>query len=160
MKIILIFFLFLFTDTIYGDDGHKTIYLREGGINTPAKWNVNKENDCLFVGKPHINKDDRLKICRYISSEESNYFTTNESGEWEAITDGIPVLADVNTTPKFTGMNAIVSCKYKDDAGYHTGLCFQAEIHLPRNIVFIFTGRGDLSLFEDYKKVYFSFKIK
>ncbi|VEA07118.1 Uncharacterised protein [Salmonella enterica subsp. salamae] len=86
MNIILIFFLFLFTDTTYGDDGHKTIYLREGGINTPAKWNVNKENDCLFVGKPHINKDDRLKICRYISSEESNYFTTNESGEWEAIT--------------------------------------------------------------------------
>lgn len=76
------------------------------------------------------------------------------------MTDGIPVLAELNITSKFTGMSAIVSCKYKDDEGYHTEHCFQAEINLPQKINFIFTGRGDLNLFKDYKKVYLSFDVK
>jgi len=76
------------------------------------------------------------------------------------VTDGVPVLADVNVTPKFTGMSAIVSCKYKDDAGYHSEQCFQAEINLHQKISFIFTSNGDSELFESYKDVYLSFRVK
>lgn len=69
-------------------------------------------------------------------------------------------MTDVIVTSKFTGMSAIVSCKYQDDAGYHTEQCFQAEINLPQKTNFIFIGRGDSSLFKDYKRVYLSFKVK
>ena len=160
MKVILIFLLFLFAGTSYGNEDYKIISFKEAIINIPAKWKVNKKNDCLFISKKHVSASDYLKVCKYAPSDESYYFAINDDGKWEAVTDGIPVLADVNVTPKFTGMSAIVSCKYKDDAGYHTEQCFQAEIDLPINMVFIFTGRGDSSLFKDYKEVYLSFKIE
>ncbi|MIG41079.1 hypothetical protein AHW95_24390, partial [Salmonella enterica subsp. enterica] len=63
-------------------------------------------------------------------------------------------------TSKFTGMSAIVSCRIKDDTGYHAEQCFQAEIKLPGNMVFIFTGVGDSSLFNDYREIFLSFEIK
>jgi len=84
----------------------------------------------------------------------------NDGGEWEAVTEGIPVLADINVTPKFTGMSAVISCKSEDDAGYHSEQCFQAEIDLPKETNFIFTGRGDPYFFDYYKSIYLSFKIR
>ncbi|ELJ5853399.1 hypothetical protein RS425_001759 [Enterobacter kobei] len=114
----------------------------------------------MFVKDKQVSASDYLKICRNLSSEEGDYFKANNDGEWEAVTDGIPILADVNVTPEFTGMSAIVSCKYKDDAGYHSEQCFQAEINLPQKISFIFTGNGDSKLFESYKAVYISFSVK
>ncbi|QCT22662.1 hypothetical protein FEM41_11395 [Jejubacter calystegiae] len=110
--------------------------------------------------KQRVNESDYLKVCKDTSSDESDYFTVNDDGEWEAVTDGVPVVADVNITSEFTAMSAIVSCKYKDDAGYHTDQCFQAEVNLPKKISYFFIGRGDSSLFNDYKKVYLSLKIK
>ncbi|AAM86909.1 hypothetical protein LXP63_20630 [Yersinia pestis subsp. pestis] len=125
-----------------------------------------QKNDCLIMRAEHVNASDYLKLCRNSSSEESeeseesDYFTMNDRGEWEAVTDGIPVLADINVTSKFTGMSAVISCKYEDDAGYHSEQCFQAEINLPKKINFIFTGRGDPSLFNYYKSIYLSFKVR
>lgn len=154
------FFLCLFASSSYSEGNYKSISLEEAVINIPAKWYVNRKNDCLFIRVEHVNAFDYLKLCRGSSIEESDYFKMDDDDKWEAITDGTPVFADVNVTSKFTGMSAIVSCKYKDDAGYHTEQCFQAEINLPQKINFIFTGRGDSSLFNDYKEVYLSFNIK
>lgn len=143
----------------YSSD-YKLIHLRDASVRIPVKWSVKKNNNCLLIRNEQVKLLNLLKVCRVLSSEDSAYFTRNDDGEWEAVTDGIPVLADLNITSKFTGMSAIVSCKYKDDAGYHTEQCFQAEINLPQKINFIFTGRGDLNLFKDYKKVYLSFDVK
>jgi hypothetical protein len=160
MKNIMVFFLFFFSMSSYSED-YKKISLKEGEFTIPANWIVNKNNKkCLIINQKNINAINHLKLCRTTYSEDGDYFTTNDDGEWEAVTDGIPVLADVSVTSQFTGMSAIVSCKHKDEAGYHTEQCFQAEINLPQKINFIFNGRGDSSLFEDYKRVYLSFKIK
>lgn len=156
----MMFFLCLFASSCYSGGNYKSTSLEEAAINIPAKWNVNKKNDCLIIRAEHVNTSDYLKLCRNSSSEESDYFTMNDDGKWEAVTDGIPVLADINVTSKFTGMSAVISCKYKDEAGYHSEQCFQAEINLPQKINFIFTGRGDSSLFKDYKNVYLSFNVK
>ncbi|AJK15959.1 Uncharacterised protein [Yersinia pseudotuberculosis] len=156
----MMFFLILFANSCYSGEEHKSTPLGEAAINIPVKWKVNKKNDCLIMRAEHVNASDYLKLCRNSSSEESDYFTMNDRGEWEAVTDGIPVLADINVTSKFTGMSAVISCKYEDDAGYHSEQCFQAEINLPKKINFIFTGRGDPSLFNYYKSIYLSFKVR
>lgn len=160
MKFILTFLLCLFPISSYSGENYKLVSFKGTTINIPIEWNVKEKDNCLFIKGERVKTSDSLQICRDISSDESNYFTMNDDGEWAAVSDGIPVLADVNTTSKFTGMSAIVSCKFKDDAGYHTEQCFQAEINLPLNISFIFIGRGDASLFKDYKEVYLSLKIK
>ncbi|GAB2947128.1 hypothetical protein GCM10011328_41360 [Hafnia psychrotolerans] len=156
----MMFFLFLFANSCYSREEYKSTSLEEAAINTPVKWKVNKKNGCLIIRAEHANASDYLKLCRNSFSEESDYFTMNDRGEWEAVTDGIPVLADINVTSKFTGMSAVISCKYEDDAGYHSEQCFQAEINLPKKINFIFTGRGDPSLFDYYKIIYLSFKVR
>ncbi|WP_313108899.1 hypothetical protein [Atlantibacter sp.] len=160
MKTILMVFLCLFMTPSYSKENYKTITFHEASISLPAKWSVSKKNDCMFVKDKQVSASDYLKICRDSSSEEGDYFKENDDGEWEAVTDGVPVLADVNVTPKFTGMSAIVSCKYKDDAGYHSEQCFQAEINLPLKITFIFTSSGNPKLFKNYKDVYLSFRVK
>lgn len=160
MKAITLFFVCLFAGSCYCGENYKSVSLADAIINIPAKWNVSVKNDCLIIRSENVNASDYLKLCRTSSNGESDYFSLNDDGLWEAITEGIPVLAEVNVTSKFTGMSAIVSCKYKDDAGYHTDQCFQAEIKLPQKINFIFTGRGDSSLFKAYKSTYLSFKVK
>lgn len=57
-------------------------------------------------------------------------------------------------------MNAIVSCRFNDDSGYHVDQCFQAEITLPENHYIIFTGTGDSTFFMVYKNIYASLKVK
>ncbi|HDV3874463.1 TPA: hypothetical protein RH268_004728, partial [Escherichia coli] len=101
-----------------------------------------------------------LKVCEYISRTGSDFFTVNNEGKWEAASEGIPVLADINITPEFVGMNAIVSCRINDDSGYHVDQCFQAEITFPENHFIIFTGTGDSALFMVYKNIYASLKVK
>lgn len=160
MIIITVFLLCLFSSSSYGGEDYNLVSFKGTAINIPAKWNVIEKDNCLFIKGERVKTSGSLKFCREISSNESDYFKINDNGEWEAVSDGIPVLADVNTTSKFTSMSAIVSCKFKDDAGYHTEQCFQAEINLPLNISFIFIGRGDASLFKDYKEVYLSLKVK
>jgi hypothetical protein len=160
VKKIIIFFLFSFTTPCFSEDHPKSTSLDEATINIPEKWNVKKNNNCLIIKAEHVYASDYLKLCRNVSNEESDYFTMNDNGKWEAVTDGIPVLANIKTSSKFTGMSAVVSCKYKDDTGYHSEQCFQAEIKLPQKVNFIFTGRGNPSLFSDYNKVYLSFMIK
>ncbi|MFS7223661.1 hypothetical protein [Rahnella inusitata] len=160
MKNIMILFLFLFANSCYSREEYKSTFLEEAAINIPVKWKVNKKNDCLIISDEHANSSDYLKLCRNSSSEKSDYFTMNDGGEWEAVTEGIPVLADINVTPKFTGMSAVISCKSEDDAGYHSEQCFQAEIDLPKETNFIFTGRGDPYFFDYYKSIYLSFKIR
>lgn len=160
MKVILIFICLFFPGSVYSGEDYKLISFKEAIVKIPAKWYVNKKNNCLFIRKGHLGLSNHLKLCRDTLNEESYYFTMNDDGKWEAVTDGVPVLADVNVTSEFIGMSAIVACKYKDDAGYHTGQCYQAEIKLPQKITFIFTGIGDSPLFKDYKEVYLSFKVK
>lgn len=154
------FFLFSFTTSCFSEEHTKLTSLDEATISIPKKWNINKKNNCLIIKAMHVNPSDYLKLCKNISNEESNYFTMNDKGEWEAVTDGIPVLADINTTSKFTGMSAVVSCKYKDDAGYHSEQCFQAEIKSSEEVNFLFIGRGNPSLFNNYNKIYLSFILK
>lgn len=160
MKSMVILFFILFSGLGYGNESYRSITLEDAVITIPDKWDVKEKENCLFIRKDLVQSDSYLKVCRETSNGESDYFTMNDDNVWEAITDGIPILADVNVTKDFTGMSAIVSCKYKDDAGYHTDKCFQAEIDLPTHINFIFSGRGDPSLFKDYKESYLSFKIK
>jgi hypothetical protein len=160
MKAIVAFYFILFCELGYSGEIYKLIVFKDSTITIPVKWNFKEKENCLFVGKELVQSASYLKVCKETSSGKSDYFTMNDDGVWEAITDGVPILADVNITNEFTGMSAIVSCKYKDDAGYHTDKCFQAEIDLPTHITFIFSGRGDPSLFKDYKESYLSFKIK
>lgn len=160
MKTILMIFLCLFMAPSYSKENYKAITFHEASISLPEKWSVSKKDDCMFVKDKKVSASDYLKICRESPSEEGDYFKMNDDGEWEAVTDGVPVLADVNVTPKFTGMSAIVSCKYKDDAGYHSEQCFQAEINLPQKISFVFTSNGDSESFKYYKGVYLSFRLK
>ncbi|ROR07578.1 hypothetical protein [Erwinia sp. JUb26] len=160
MKVMIIFLLILFSGSSYSRESYQSIDLKDAYIAIPTKWNVKEKEGCLFVSKGNMQSTSYLKVCRGNSSSESDYFTMNDDGVWEAITDGVAVLADVNVTTEYTGMSAIVLCKYKDSAGYHTDKCFQAEVDLPSHINFIFTGKGDSSLFNDYKESYLSFKIK
>lgn len=160
MRVITILLFILFSGLCYGSESFKSIVFKDAVIVIPAKWNFKEKENCLLIRKDIVQSANYLKICRETSSGENDYFTMNDDKVWEAITDGVPILADVNVTKEFTGMSAIVSCKYKDDAGYHTDKCFQAEIDLPTHINFIFSGRGDPSLFKDYKESYLSFKIK
>ncbi|HHE5700241.1 TPA: hypothetical protein ACPEY2_004193 [Citrobacter amalonaticus] len=160
MKVILMFFLCLLSNSSYSADTLKKINFSEASIDIPVKWNADKKNNCLFVTDGRKNISNYLTVCRSLDNGESDYFRMNEDGDWEAITEGVPVLADMNVTSKFTGMSAIISCKHKDDAGYHSEQCFQAEIDLPSHIRFIFAGQGDVSLFKYYKEVYLSFKVK
>lgn len=156
----IIFIFVFFSGTSYSSETYKSINFKDATIAIPVKWNFKEKEDCLFIWKEQVQLANYLRVCRGTSSGESDYFTMNDDGVWEAITEGVPILADVSVTTKYTGMSAIVSCKYKDDAGYHTDECFQAEIELPTHIKFIFTGRGDSSLFKNYKETYLSFKIK
>jgi len=119
--------LFSFTTPCFSEGHPKSTSLDEATINIPEKWNVKKNNNCLIIKAEHVYASDYLKLCRNVSNEESDYFTMNDDGKWEAVTDGIPVLANINTSSKFTGMSAVVSCKYKDDAGYHSEQCFQGK---------------------------------
>ncbi|WP_421356732.1 hypothetical protein [Pseudocitrobacter faecalis] len=160
MKIVITLLFVLFSGSSYSSETYKSINFKEATIAIPAKWNFAEEEDCLFIWKGQFQSVSYLRVCRGMSSGESDYFTVNDNGVWEAITDGVPILADVFVTTKYTGMSAIVSCKYNDDAGYHTGKCFQAEIELPTHINFTFAGVGESSLFKDYKEAYLSFKIK
>ncbi|EHY8743562.1 hypothetical protein K4785_001082 [Salmonella enterica subsp. enterica serovar Krefeld] len=144
----------------YGEENYKNIHFKNATINIPARWVAKKKDDCLLISKNHINLFSYLYVCTDVATNKNSFFTKNDDGEWEAVTDGVPVLADVNITPKFTGMSAIVSCRYKDDAGYHIDQCFQAAIVLPTKIMFVFIGRGDSSLFNNYKEIYRSFKVK
>ncbi|WP_235956008.1 hypothetical protein [Rouxiella aceris] len=160
MKAMAIFLFVFFPCSGYSRESYKSIIFKDSTITIPAKWNFKEKENCLFVRDELAQSGRYLKICRETSSGESDYFTMNDDGVWEAITDGAPILADINVTTEFTGVSAIVSCKYKDEAGYHTDKCFQAEIDLPNHINFIFSGRGDPSLFKDYKESYLSFKIK
>ena len=159
MKLLMIFLL-VFWGSNHDSEIHKSIDFKDVTIVIPAEWSVKEKEDCLFVWKGKVQPVSYLRMCRVISSGESDYFTMNDDKIWEAITNGIPVLTDVSVTTEYTGMSAIVLCKYKDNAGYHTDKCFQAEIELPTNIKFIFVGRGDSSFFKSYKKIYLSFKIK
>jgi hypothetical protein len=136
------------------------VNFKNASIDIPAKWSAKEKGDCLLIRPKLQDAANYLEVCKNQSSDESYYFTMNDDGEWEAVTEGIPILADMNVTPKYKGMSATVSCKYKDNAGYHTEQCFQAEIDLPSHINFIFTGRGDSYLFNEYKKSYLSFKTK
>lgn len=160
MKVILMFFLCLLSNSSYSAEALKKINFNEASIDIPVKWNADKKNNCLFVTDGNKNTSNYLTICRSLANGESDYFTMNENGDWEAITEGVPVLADMNITSEFTGMSAIVSCKHKDEAGYHSDQCFQAEINLPSHTRFIFSGQGNLSLFKDYKKTYLSFEVE
>ncbi|HEL5977408.1 TPA: hypothetical protein UOS68_004543 [Escherichia coli] len=121
---------------------------------------MTKSKDCLSISKEHENTTTYLKICEYISRTGSEFFTVNNEGRWEAASEGIPVLANINITPNFVGMNAIVSCRINDNSGYHVDQCFQAEITLPENNFIIFTGTGDSALFMAYKNIYVSLKVK
>ncbi|EQA0456404.1 hypothetical protein FZN09_23150 [Escherichia coli] len=121
---------------------------------------MTKSKDCLSISKEHENTTTYLKICEYISRTGSEFFTVNNEGRWEAASEGIPVLANINITPNFVGMNAIVSCRINDNSGYHVDQCFQAEITLPENNFIIFTGTGDSALFMSYKNIYVSLKVK
>ncbi|HCJ1187834.1 TPA: hypothetical protein NQN94_004753, partial [Salmonella enterica] len=112
----------------YGEENYKNIHFKNATINIPARWVANKKDDCLLISKNHINVFSYLYVCTDAATNKNSFFTKNDDGEWEAVTDGVPVLADVNITPKFIGMSAIVSCRYKDDAGYHIDQCFQAVI--------------------------------
>lgn len=98
----------MFSSSCYSLDSYKSISFEDTVINIPEKWNVNKKNDCLIIRAEHVNASDYLKLCRNSSSEESDYFTMNDDGEWEAVTDGIPVLADINVTSRLTGMSAVI----------------------------------------------------
>lgn len=160
MKVVIILLFIPFPGLGYGSESYKSVAFKDAVIAIHAKWNFKEKENCLLIRKDVVQSDSYLKVCRETSSGESDYFTMNDDKVWEAITDGVPILADVNITKEFTGMSAIFSCKYKDDAGYHTDKCFQAEIILPTHINFIFSGRGDTSLFKDYKESYLSFKIK
>ncbi|SUF58565.1 hypothetical protein [Salmonella enterica] len=160
MRFVLFFFLYLFVITAHGGGFYKNIYFKGVTLEIPARWTVDEKNNCLSIGQKHVNVSGHLNVCTYVATDKKYFFTMNDDGEWEAVTDGIPVLADVNVTPKFTGMSAIVACRYKDDTGYHIDQCFQAEVELPTNIMFVFIGVGDLSLFENYRKIYFSFNVK
>lgn len=105
----------------------------------------------------------QLHILKYVNTyhvREATFFTVNNEGRWEAVSEGIPISADINVTPKFVGMNAIVSCRFNDDSGYHVDQCFQAEITLPENHYIIFTGTGDSTFFMVYKNIYESLKVK
>lgn len=144
----------------YGEENFKIISLNDVTLKIPTTWQVNRKKDCLYISKKHIEASAYLKVCKYISSEKSNFFFMNNDSIWEAVTEGIPVLAEINVTPKFIGMSAVVSCRINDRFGYHADQCFQAEINLPENRVFIFTGTGNSTLFKDYTDIYLSFKLK
>ncbi|MFC0227875.1 hypothetical protein [Serratia aquatilis] len=157
------FILFIFVINIgcaHGEEGCGYIFFKGAELSIPPKWKVDEKNGCLNI-KRHGSYDlESFEICKYTSSEGGYLFVRNEDDKWEAVTEGTPILADVNAISKFTGLSAIVSCRYKDDAGYHLEQCFQAEIFLPKNKGFTFIGKGDLNSFDIYKKIYLSLKIK
>lgn len=160
MRSIFIIFFCFFIENSYGSDHLKIISLNEVTFEVPVNWFITKSKDCLSISKEHENTTTYLKICEYISRTGSEFFTVNNEGRWEAASEGIPVLANINITPNFVGMNAIVSCRINDNSGYHVDQCFQAEITLPENNFIIFTGTGDSALFMAYKNIYVSLKVK
>lgn len=155
----MLFFIFII-GCAHGNDRHRYVSFKGMELSIPPKWKVNEKNSCLNIKNPGGYNSDNFEICKYTSSEDGYLFIKNEDGNWEAVTEGTPILADVNVISKFTGLSAIVSCRYKDDAGYHIDQCFQAEILLPKNKGFTFTGKGNSNSFAIYKKIYLSFKIK
>lgn len=156
-----IFIIFFFSSkNSYGSDHLKIISLNEVTFKVPVHWFITKIKDCLLISKENKNTTAYLKVCEYISRTGSDFFTVNNEGRWEAVSEGIPISADINVTPKFVGMNAIVSCRFNDDSGYHVDQCFQAEITLPENHYIIFTGTGDSTFFMVYKNIYESLKVK
>lgn len=160
MRAIFIIFFCFFIGNSYGSDHLKIISLNEVTFKVPVSWFITKIKDCLFISKEYKNTTAYLKVCEYISSTGSDFFTMNNEGRWEAVSEGIPILADINIMEKFVGMNAIVSCRFNDDSGYHVDQCFQAEITLPENHYIIFTGTGDSTFFMVYKNIYASLKVK
>ncbi|MTH48549.1 hypothetical protein [Intestinirhabdus alba] len=162
MKFIIFIFFVFYTNYSYSDESRKIISFKEGSLSVPYKWFVEHEDNCIRLSKYAEDDSSYLTVCKYKSDEENekeNYFIINEDGKWEAVNDGIPVLADLNIRSNFTGKSAIVSCRYKDEAGYHIDECFQAEVDLPVNTFFVFTGRGSSSFFKEYKDIYLSFEI-
>lgn len=159
MKVILFLSLYLLVSTTYGGTETRKVSFEEAMLGIPSQWMNFERKGCLLIGERSVDTNDYLKICKYTSDNDKVYFSMNDDGEWEAVTEGAPVLADVNFTSKFKGMSAIVSCRIRDDAGYHSTQCFQAEIDLPENISYIFTGIGNSSFFEQYKKIYLSFNV-
>lgn len=160
MRLIFIIFFCFFIENSYGSSHLKIISFNEVTFKVPVNWSITKSKDCLFIGKKHKNATVYLTVCKYISHTGSDFFAVNDEGQWEAISKGIPILADINVSQKIVGMNAIVSCRFNDDSGYHVDQCFQAEITLPENHFIIFTGTGDSTLFIVYKNIYASLKVK
>ncbi|WP_337264497.1 MULTISPECIES: hypothetical protein [unclassified Serratia (in: enterobacteria)] len=160
MKCFLILLSIFFIDYTYANQSYKDVLFKSATLSIPTKWKVKVENNCLSVNDPSAQGSGDFTVCKYISSEDSDYFIKNEDDKWEAMTEGVPVLADVNVISKLTGLSAIVECRYKDDAGYHVDQCFQAEIFLPKNAGFTFVGKGNPHFYDAYKKIYLSFKLK
>lgn len=156
----MLFFFIIFIGCAHGDEGYKYIFFKGAELSIPSKWTVNEKNNCLNIKRHEVYNSEYFEICEYTSSEDSYLFVKNEDEKWEAVTEGTPILADVNIISKLIGLSAVVSCRYKDDAGYHIDQCFQAEIFLPKNKGFTFIGKGDLNSFDVYKKIYLSLKIK
>ncbi|WP_222840001.1 hypothetical protein [Escherichia marmotae] len=160
MRLTFIIFFCFFIEDSYGSDHLKIISFNEVTFEVPVNWFITKSKDCLSISKEYRNTTTYIKVCESISRTGSDFFTVNNEGRWEAASEGIPVLADINVTPEFVGMSAIVSCRINDDSGYHVDQCFQAEIALPENHFIIFTGTGNSTLFMIYKNIYASLKVK
>lgn len=108
----MIFILVSFSSCLYAEGDYRSILFKEGKINISSDWRAINQNDCLHVGGEGVDESNYLKLCQYASSERTNYFFINDDGKWEAVTDGVPVLADINVSSTFTGMSATVSCRY------------------------------------------------
>ncbi|MHA7846358.1 hypothetical protein [Serratia sp. D1N4] len=160
MRYFLILLSIFFIDYTYASQRYKDVLFNGATLSIPTELKANEENNCLNINDPSAQGSGNFTICKYISRKDSYYFIKNEDDKWEAMTEGVPVLADVNVISKLTGLSAIVACRYKDDAGYHVDQCFQAEILLPKKSGFTFMGKGDPHAFDVYKKIYSSFKLK
>ncbi|EMO6901926.1 hypothetical protein [Pluralibacter gergoviae] len=133
------------------------VYFKDGIISVPVQWSV-KQKNCLYISR--TNQVNGLEVCSYMAEYGSNYFRENGEGKWEATSDGIPVLANLDRISKFTGMSARTQCRYDDGTGYHITYCFQDEISLPDDMKYTFIAIGDPYFFEEYNKIYLSFRAK
>ncbi|MFZ4215900.1 hypothetical protein ACOZB2_31635, partial [Pantoea endophytica] len=113
MKVILFLSLYLLVSTTYGGTETRKVSFEEAMLGIPGQWINFERKGCLLIGERSVDTNDYLKICKYTSDNDKVYFSMNDDGEWEAVTEGAPVLADVNFTSKFKGMSAIVSCRIR-----------------------------------------------
>lgn len=98
MRTIFIISFCFFIGNSYGSDHLKIISLNEVTFKVPVQWFITKIKDCLFISKEYKNTTAYLKVCEYMSRTGSDFFTVNNEGRWEAVSEGIPILAQGKIT--------------------------------------------------------------